>query len=62
MSDKIVDLHPVRNGDNVFLQCPCGGDFLIVVIAQENPIITGLVCQECEQEIPVTNGILGAEK
>jgi hypothetical protein len=60
---NIVHLNQPKSGDTTFMRCPCtdeGTDFLVVAIMADNPIICGLLCPECEQEIPVVNGVIGA--
>lgn len=63
MSDNVTQLHQPRRGDVSFMMCPCkGGDgtpFEVIALVQEPPVIVTLVCPECEQTIPVTNGCVG---
>ncbi len=63
MSD-VVSINPVKTGDTTFMCCPCTPEptpFIVVAIADpRKPIICSLLCPECEHEIPVTNGIVGA--
>lgn len=60
---NVIELNPVREGESSFMLCDCvegGSPFLLCVSAQEYPEIRSLVCMECEQEIPVTDGFVGA--
>lgn len=54
----------VMNGDLTFMVCPCtdeGTPFTVLAEVAENPIVKGLVCESCEQFIPVNGGIVGKE-
>ena len=59
---NVIPLNQPKPGETTFMRCPClpeGTDFIVVAIAGKTPIICGLLCPECEQEIPVTNGLIG---
>lgn len=60
-NDKIVPFYKPRQGDPVFMVCPCQPDgvpYTIIALAHEtHPIISKLLCPECETEISVVNGI-----
>lgn len=62
---KVLTLNPNQpnTGETSFMACNCTGQpepFMVVAIVGANPIICALVCPECEQSIPVVNGIVGA--
>lgn len=61
---EVIQLNKPSDGDKTFMRCPCtpdGADFAVVVIVAQHPIVCALVCTECEQEIPVNNGMIGYE-
>lgn len=61
---KVVSLAKHKN-DPVFMQCPCvpeGGTVTAVVIFEGGkPLITNLVCIECECGYEVVNGFVDLE-
>lgn len=60
MSDNVVSFN--RPGEQTFVLCPCrdGGVPVTPVVVHDRagPIISALVCPECEHELPVINGIV----
>ncbi len=63
---NIIDLNAPSNGEQTFMMCPCtpeGSPIIPVVIHDpKGPIITGLVCIECEESVGVVNGIIQIEE
>lgn len=65
MTDNIIPFAPKKiepSEEMSFLLCPCtqeGEPFLILTKeTDDNPVIIGLICPNCEQELCVTNGIV----
>lgn len=65
MTDNITDLFG-KLGNETFIICPCTANGTpvtpVVLHDEQGPIITSLMCPECETTIPVINGILQMEK
>lgn len=58
---NIVDINKVKTGDLAFLMCSCkheGEPYMVVGLTGDSPIITALVCTECETQVDVVNGVL----
>lgn len=52
-----------KAGDQMFALCGCteeGVPMNVVTIMGETPFIAALVCPECDAEVPVVNGYVGA--
>lgn len=61
---SVTRIKPVKDGEKTFMRCACkpgGTDFLAVAIVGEFPLICALVCPECESEMTVLNGFVGAQ-
>lgn len=65
MTDNVTDLFE-KPGNETFIICPCTENGTpvtpVVLHDQQGPIITSLMCPECETTIPVANGILQMER
>lgn len=63
--ENVVSLHG-KQGDETFMMCPCTEEMSpvtpVVLHDTKGIIITSLVCQNCENSIPVVNGILQFEE
>lgn len=58
---NVKEINPVKNGDLAFMMCPCTDPatlLMVVAIVQDQPIISSLVCPECEEGFDVVNGIV----
>lgn len=58
---EVVELHQVKQGDFSFMACPCTAEptpFVVLALVGSPPIICGLVCPECDQQLDVVNGIV----
>lgn len=60
MGDVISLVKPPKDGEKAFLHCPCGESFHIVVVVGDCPVISGLVCEECDTHMTVENGVVTA--
>ena len=67
MTDNIINLHDrgkLTPGETTFVTCDCDGSYEgetltpVVLHDQQGPIITAVMCPNCEGEIPVVNGVL----
>lgn len=56
---KITSIGEIQN-EKTFVLCPCNNESVspVVLHALHGHIIVALVCENCEREIPVLNGIL----
>ncbi|MFG6139497.1 hypothetical protein [Halomonas sp. B23F22_10] len=64
MGDVIQMHQPPKDGDVTFMLCPCteeGVPFAVAAVVADEPFVAFLKCPECEQEVPVSNGVIGAE-
>lgn len=54
----VVELKPIRLGDQTFLCCACGKEELLVVAIHDaaGAFISTLVCAECDNDIPISYG------
>lgn len=62
MSDNVVQLHAPKIGDHTFMVCGCNPKaphaFVPIVLLQQNPVVTGLMCPECGKHLTVVNGVI----
>lgn len=60
-NDNVTPLHG-RTGEHTWLLCPCttNGQPVTPVILhdRQGPIISALVCPNCERTMPVVNGVV----
>jgi hypothetical protein len=58
----VVDLHKKPKREQLsWITCGCtpaGTEYLVQVIVRDNPIITALVCPNCESTLDVYNGVI----
>lgn len=70
MTAEIIQLIPkdkhntIETNNVALISCPCTDEGSILVpqvlmVENKYPLITGLVCMECETFIPVTDGKVG---
>lgn len=62
---NVLPFYKPVTGEPAFMVCPCQPDgvpYTIVVMAHEtHPIITGILCPECEAHFSVVNGVVQYE-
>jgi hypothetical protein len=59
----VIQLNQPKKGDTAFMMCSCREvdpvPFMVVAIVSWNaPIITGLMCPECETQLDVISGVV----
>ena len=69
MSDNVVSIYEKLDaGELTFVCCNCDGSAhgepMTPVVLHDNqgPIITAVLCPNCEDEIPVVNGVLQMDR
>lgn len=62
MSDNVINIQHKSGPVESFAVCPCTDEGVlvtpVVLLDQQGPIITSLMCLNCEKVIPVVNGVL----
>ena len=60
--NNVTRIDRAKEGDHAFLSCPCSPEETtitpVAVLDRQGPIITALVCVECETSIDVVNGVV----
>lgn len=66
MNNNVVQLHPVKEGDSVFIMCPCDREdpapYIVQVVVSTEPLVQGLMCPKCRTYLPVVNGIIQKDR
>lgn len=63
---KVLNLND-RPGEYTFITCDCDGSEQgqpmtpVILHDPQGPIVSSLMCVDCEREVPVVNGILQME-
>lgn len=59
---NVIQLHTPKIGDRTFMVCGCNPKephpFMPIVILQQNPVVVGLMCPECETHLDVIGGVI----